>query len=320
MTSITRRSEVPLDVRDRMRGALLGLAVGDAVGTTVEFCAPGSFAPLTDMVGGGPFRLQPGQWTDDTSMALCLAHSLIACRDFDALDQMQRYCRWRDEGYLSSTGRCFDIGTTTSRALDAYSRSGNPVAGSTHSTAAGNGSLMRLAPIPMYFYQRADVLTMAAQSSRITHASPIAVDCCRYLAALIVGALDGRTKNELLAPHFTPIAGAWQDNPLDPVVAAIANGSYKEKSPPQIRGTGYVAETLEAALWAFHHSTTFRDGCLLAVNLGDDADTTAAIYGQLAGAYYGELGIPEEWRERLAHNAMLDQTAERLFELAFDQD
>lgn len=315
---IAPRPDVTFELRDRMRGALIGLAVGDAVGTTVEFRSPGSFAPVTDMVGGGPFRLEPGQWTDDTSMALCIAYSLVERREFDALDQVQRYCRWRDEGYLSSNGTCFDIGNTVRRALRTFEQSGNPVAGPTAEHTAGNGSLMRLAPIPMFFYARGDVLAMAAESSLTTHGAPVAVDCCRYLAALIVGAINGRDKHELLAPHFEPFPGCWEASPLHPVVAAIANGSYKTKSPPEIRGTGYAADALEAALWAFYHSTDFAHGCHLAVNLGDDADTTAAIYGQLAGAHYGERNIPDSWRERLAHKPMLDRTAELLFQLAFD--
>ena len=106
--------------RDKYRGALLGLAIGDALGTTVEFKPPGTFAPITDITGGGPFNLKPGEWTDDTSMALCLAESLLGRRGFDAKDQMDRYCRWQEEGYLSSNGRCFDIGNTVSGALAKY--------------------------------------------------------------------------------------------------------------------------------------------------------------------------------------------------------
>ncbi|HEY9659275.1 MAG TPA: ADP-ribosylglycohydrolase family protein, partial [Allocoleopsis sp.] len=132
---------------ERFRGCLLGLAAGDAVGTTVEFQRRGSFSPVTDMVGGGPFRLQPGQWTDDTSMALCLATSLVEVGAFDAIDQMNRYCNWYQNGYLSSTGDCFDIGNTVRQALHQYKTSGNPFSGSTHANSAGNGCLMRLAPI-----------------------------------------------------------------------------------------------------------------------------------------------------------------------------
>src|SRR5262245_61030343 len=126
---------------ERYLGCLLGLAAGDAVGTTLEFAPRGSFTPLTDLVGGGPFRLAAGQWTDDTSMALCLAHSLLHARGFDAVDQMNRYCNWYEHGYLSSTGECFDIGGTTSHALCTYRESGNPFSGSSDPRAAGNGSI-----------------------------------------------------------------------------------------------------------------------------------------------------------------------------------
>jgi len=315
---IAPRKDMRLEVRDRMRGALIGLAVGDAVGTTVEFKRPGSFPPVTDMLGGGPFGLAAGEWTDDTSMALCLAESLIEKRGFDARDQMERYVMWKRDGHLSSNGRCFDIGITVRQALDAFVKTGEPFSGSTDTNKAGNGSLMRLAPIPMFFSGRGvDVIAMAADSSRTTHATAVAVDACRYFAALIVGALHGAKKSELLSAHFSPIAGYWDTNALDPIIAAIANGSYKQKAPPAIKGTGYSADALEAALWAFHNSENFRDGCLLAVNLGDDADTTAAIYGQLAGAFYGESQIPAEWRSKLAKKPLLDRYAELLFQLSF---
>ncbi len=305
-------------LRDRMRGALIGLAVGDAVGTTVEFQKPGTFPPVTDMLGGGPFHLAAGQWTDDTSMALCLAESLIECREFDARDQMERYVRWSETGHLSSNGKCFDIGTTIGTALYAFKKTLEPFSGSTDPNTAANGSLMRLAPIPIFFFGRyVDVIELAADSSRTTHGTPVAVDACRYFAALIVGALQGVSKEELLSPHYSPNPGYWDTHPLNSVIAAIADGSYKKKSPPAIKGTGYAADALEAALWAFHNSDDFRTGCLLAVNLGNDADTTAAIYGQLAGAFYGESAIPSEWRAKLAKKPLLDRYAELLFQLAF---
>ncbi|MBY0488783.1 MAG: ADP-ribosylglycohydrolase family protein [Gemmatimonadaceae bacterium] len=316
---IRPRADVTLAQRDRVRGALIGLAVGDAVGTTVEFRSPGTFEPVTDMIGGGPFHLSPGQWTDDTSMALCLAHSLIERRTFDARDQMQRYVNWRDNGYLSSTDRCFDIGSTVSQSLRRFERDDDPFAGVTRGRTAGNGSLMRLAPIAMYYFDQYQVLQMAADSSRTTHGARVAIDCCRYLAGLIVGAIRGITKDLLLAPDFEPFPGCWDIEPLHPAVQMVVFGSYKRKKPPEIRGRGYAVDALEAALWAFYRSDNYREGCLLAVNLGDDADTTAAIYGQLAGAFYGERGIPAEWRSRLARKDLLDRTAEALFQLAFDR-
>ena len=306
-----------LTARDRFRGCLTGLAVGDALGTTLEFRAPGSFEPIDDMVGGGPFGLAPGEWTDDTSMALCLATSLIERGGFDPADHMQRYVRWWREGYLSSTGRCFDIGNTVSAALSRFERTGDPFAGATDPDTAGNGSLMRLAPVPMrYADDPAEAVRRSADSSRTTHAARAAVDACRYFAGLLVAALGGARKETLLSPGYSPLGGMWDGEPLTGEIARVAAGSFRDREPPDIRGTGYVVESLEAALWAFDRSEDFRSGALMAVNLGDDADTTGAIYGQIAGAHYGFEAIPAVWRERLAMAAEIASVADRLHRLS----
>ena len=223
--------------RDRFRGCLLGLAACDALGTTLEFKAPGTFEPIDDMVGGGPFHLRPGQWTDDTSMALCLAASLLECGGFDPLDQMQRYVRWWREGYMSSTGHTFDIGNTVSAALARFEATGEPYASTPDRGSAGNGSLMRLAPVPMYYAgDAAEAIDRAAQSSRTTHAAPQAVDACRYFSGLLVGALNGVDKQTLLAPGYCPIEGLWEREPLDETIAEIASGSFASREPPEDRG------------------------------------------------------------------------------------
>jgi ADP-ribosyl-[dinitrogen reductase] hydrolase len=317
-----RREAQQLLLRDRYRGALLGLAVGDALGTTLEFKAPGTFKPITDMIGGGPFGLQPGQWTDDTSMALCLAESLIEKRCFDPKDQMDRYCRWWKKGYLSSTGTCFDIGVTVRHSLESYLRTGKPFAGSTDPFTAGNGSLMRLAPVPLAF--RADfgsTIHNAAESSRTTHGATSTIDACRYFAGLLLGALAARSKEEILSPLFCPGPDRdyWQRHALCPAIAEIASGSFKQKEPPAIVGSGFVVRSLEAALWAFHHSDSFHEGALRAVNLGNDADTTGAIYGQLAGAFYGVHGIPQAWLEPLAMRKLINEMAGALYDLSTAQ-
>jgi ADP-ribosylglycohydrolase len=306
-------------LRDRYRGALLGLAVGDALGTPLEFRAPGTFKPITDMIGGGPFGLQPGQWTDDTAMALCLAESLIEKRGFDAKDQMDRYCRWWKEGYLSSTGTCFDIGVTIRKSLETYLRAGDPFAGSTDQFTAGNGSLMRLAPVPLAFRSNTGLaIHNAGKSSQTTHGAPQAVDACRYFAGLLLGALEGLSREEILSAFFCPGPDPdyWKRHALSPDISEIANGSFKQKNPPEIIGSGFVVRSLEAALWAFHHSDSFSEGALRAVNLGNDADTTGAIYGQLAGAYYGVKAIPKDWIERLAFRELISEKATALFDLS----
>lgn len=301
--------------RDRFRGCLLGLAACDALGTTLEFKPPGTFEPIDDMIGGGCHNLQPGQWTDDASMALCLAASLLECNGFDAKDQMQRYVRWMKEGYMSSTGRCFDIGITVRSALMEFLNTGEPYSGSTDTYSAGNGSLMRLAPVPMYYAGDASkAIEHCALSSRTTHATLEAVDACRYYAGLLVAALQGASKQTLLSPGYCPVEGAWERSPLAQSIADIAGGCFSRREPPDIKGTGYVVKSLEAALWAFNKSSDFREGALLAVNLGDDADTTGAIYGQLAGAYYGAEAIPASWRERLTMVDQITAFADSLYE------
>jgi ADP-ribosyl-[dinitrogen reductase] hydrolase len=290
----------------RFRGCLLGLAVGDAVGTTLEFRQRGTFEPLTDMVGGGPFALLPGQWTDDTSMALCLAASLVERGGFDADDQMRRYCLWAEDGYLSSTGVCFDIGSTVASALRRYRRDGAPYAGSADPNAAGNGCIMRLAPIPMFFFPDLDAAErFAGDSSRTTHGAEECIDACRLFARITCRALLGEPKDGVLLGDAEAFVAGER-------IAAIARGMYRSKAESDIRGSGYVVQSLEAALWAFSRTDSFADAILVAANLGDDADTTAAVCGQVAGAYYGEQGIPSRWLELLARRAEISQLADEL--------
>jgi ADP-ribosylglycohydrolase len=305
---------------DSYRGCLLGLAVGDAVGTTLEFRRPGSFTPIADMVGGGPFALEPGQWTDDTSMALCLAESLIESGRFDPQDQLGRYVDWYRNGHLASTGECFDIGNTIRGALTRFEQSGESYPGSTDPHSAGNGSIMRLAPVPMrYASDPVLAIERAADSSRTTHGAATAVDACRYLSGLVVGALGGASKREVLSDRYCPALGYWADHSLVPEIDEIAAGSFKLREPPEIVGSGYVVKSLEAALWALHRGRDFREGCLLAVNLGDDADTTAAVYGQLAGALWGASAIPDEWLDKLTLRDRIEAFADDLHSLASDR-
>jgi ADP-ribosyl-[dinitrogen reductase] hydrolase len=272
----------------RFQGCLAGLACGDAVGTTLEFSPPGSFEPIDDMPGGGPFDLKPGAWTDDTSMALCLASSLIHRQGFDAADQMNRYCNWKNYGYMSSTGSCFDIGMTVSSALERYIATGNPMAGSTDPRSSGNGSLMRLAPIPMFYYADLEqVERYSGLSSQTTHASEECIEACKLFGRMIAMALMGASKHQILAEHGFITAC--------PGIREIARGSYIKKQYTDLTGSGYVVASLESALWCFARHDNYRNTVLAAANLGNDADTTAAVAGQLAGAYYGLMGIPEKW-------------------------
>jgi ADP-ribosylglycohydrolase len=306
---------------NRFRGALIGCAIGDALGTTVEFKAPGSFPPLTDIVGGGPFNLKAGEWTDDTSMMYCLAHSLIRTKQCDLKDQMDLYCKWWQDGVFSATGKCFDIGNTVVSALKRYQQTGDPLSGDTSPMSAGNGSLMRIAPIPIrYFNSFENTIKYAALSSMTTHGAIEAVDACRYFSGLMWGALHGISKDELLDGLYTPIDEYWEQNPLcDSVLKLIKEEEYKNKKAKDIRASGYVMHTLEAVLWAFFHSDSFETGALLAVNLGEDADTTGAIYGQLAGAYYGERVIDFRWVRKIKESHCFYLKAEELKDIIISE-
>jgi len=295
-------------VRPRARGALLGLAVGDALGASVEFSPPGTFEPVTTMRGGGPFGLAPGAFTDDTSMALCLAESLIACGGHDAEDQLRRYVDWYRRGHNSSTGECFDIGGTTRLALERFEATGRTDVADPSELAAGNGSLMRLAPVALWASDAIEAAELGAASSATTHAAPQAIDACRMYAVLIHEAVRGAAHEQLFDQR------RWGDAGLHPAVAAIAAGSYTQRQPPQIRATGYVVDTLEAALWAISTTDSFADAVLRAVNLGEDSDTVGAVTGQLAGAIYGRLAIPPEWRETLVDGDRIDGLAISLAE------
>lgn len=299
-------------VNNRRRGALLGLAVGDALGAAVEFKSPGDFDPVTGYRSGGPHRLNPGEWTDDTSMALALADS-IAAVGWDINDQARRYVEWSESGKYSVNGRCFDIGITTSRSLSKFCQTKDAFSsGNTSESSSGNGSIMRLAPVAIRYYMMfpddlASLSRMVEESSLPTHASEQCLSACRYMALVLCGLIHGEDRGTVLAPEWEPLAKLKAIKPLHPLIQAIADGSFKKKQPPDIRGSGWAVQSLEAALWAFHDAASFEDAVLEAVNLGDDADTTGAVCGQFAGAYWGESGISESLRSGLARYDMVEK-------------
>jgi ADP-ribosyl-[dinitrogen reductase] hydrolase len=297
---------------NHLRGTLIALAVGDALGAAIEFSSPGSFTPVTAYRGGGPHGLKPGEWTDDTSMALALADS-IATVGWDLNDQADRYVQWWKTGKYSVNGQCFDIGITTRNALGNFVAKKNALtSGDRSDRASGNGSIMRLAPVPigharLYPDNIEELSRLAAESSIPTHASEQCVSACRYLATVLAALIHGEDRGEVLSPDWRPLRLLNETKPLHPLIQEVAQGSFQQKQPPAIEGSGWVVKSLEAALWAFHDADTFEEAVLKAVNLGDDADTTGAICGQLAGAYWGESGISESLRSGLARMDMLEK-------------
>ena len=298
-------------MNDRRRGALIGLAVGDALGAAVEFKSPGTFALVTGYRAGGPHALEAGEWTDDTSMALALADS-IATVGWDLNDQASRYVEWWKTGKYSVNWHCFDIGITTRGALSHFVSDKDALtSGDRSERASGNGSIMRLAPVPIHFahlYPDAvlELSRLAAESSMPTHASAQCVSACRYLATVLAALMHGEDRDEVLSADWKALRQLNDRQPLHPLILEVTQGSFRRTQPPTIQGSGWVVKSLEAALWAMHDADTFEDAVLKAVNLGDDADTSGAICGQLAGACWGESKIPESLRSGLARIDMLE--------------
>ncbi|HSJ29665.1 MAG TPA: ADP-ribosylglycohydrolase family protein [Acidimicrobiia bacterium] len=304
---------------DRALGCLLGLAVGDALGAAVEFLPPGSFRPVTGMRGGGAHGLAPGQWTDDTSMALALADSILEV-GWDLGDQARRYVQWWRTGRYSVTGECFDIGNTTAAALARFETDGDArVSGLEASTAAGNGSIMRLAPVAIATMSRypddvETVIDRCVESSLPTHRSPQATSACAVLGVMLSALLGGEDEELVLDPSWSVWEAVRARMALHPEVDEVISGSHSRRAPPDIVGSGYVVRSLEAALWALGAHSDFEGAVLAAVNLGDDADTTGAVCGQLAGARQGASAIPDEWLAGLAAGDSIAATARSLAE------
>lgn len=215
--------------------------------------------------------------------------------------------RWMLDGHLSSKGHCFDIGTTTIHALQRFMESGEPWAGSTDPMSAGNGSIMRLAPVVLFYHPDVQAVDdYAAGSSLTTHAADEAVATCRILAGWLSALLAGASKDEALAA-VEP--APW----MSPRLEEIVEGCWIESDAPEIVSSGYCVDTLEAAMWCFWHAQSFEDAILTAANLGDDADTVAAVAGQLAGAHWGARSIPSGWLDKLVMADLIRQMAERLW-------
>lgn len=294
---------------DRASGMLLGLAVGDALGASIEFSQRDTYEHIREMLGGGPFGLDPGVWTDDTSMALCLADSLIGARGLDNQDLMRRFVRWYRHGENSVTGECFDIGMATGAALARFERTGKFAGdGPEDPRGAGNGSLMRMAPVVIFAMpDTEEAACLADRQSRTTHGSLIAHDACRFFAEVLGEASLGKSKEDVLRDR------SWSGTAE---VREIAQGAWKTKVRDEISSSGYVIRTLEAALWSVWRTSSFEEALVLAVNLGEDADTVGAVTGQLAGALYGRDAIPERWLGKLAWRDQIEARAGCLMQAA----
>lgn len=293
--------------QDRALGALVGLSVGDALGAPVEFCRRDTFEPVTGMRAGGYFRLPAGAWTDDTAMALCLAESLLASPQLDPRDLLDRFCDWAASGANTSTGRCVGIGQNTLRVLGNYNRAGALQAPETRQRSDGNGALMRLAPVLVrHWRDPQSARRVAGAQSRITHYSDISAGACELTAAILAELISGKHWDE--ARRVPPDPG-WPD----PVRGIDPSATWSDRPCDSVSSSGFVIDTLEAALWAVDTTSGFAEALLRAVNLGDDADSIGAVTGQFAGARYGLSAIPEAWRRDLVDSQKIERLGRALF-------
>ena len=294
------------DTFDRAMGALLGLAIGDALGAPVEFQRRDTFEPVTDMRSGGYFKLPAGAWTDDTAMALCLAESLIADPHLDQKDLLDRFCLWASKGENTSTGVCVGIGQNTLRVLGNFHRTGTLNAPETRQKSDGNGAAMRLAPVAIrHWHDPVEACRIADLQSRTTHYSELSAAGCEYLAATLCALISGHEWAQAIRPTAN---ASWPDQ-----IKALDSEDWQQRERDSISSTGFVVHTLEAALWAVDTTSSFAAAILKAVNLGDDADSVGAVAGQLAGARYGLSAIPINWRDTLIHNQQIESLGRTLF-------
>jgi ADP-ribosyl-[dinitrogen reductase] hydrolase len=310
------KKESPAEIRSRMLGGLVGCVVGDAVGSPHKKRPRHTYVVHDDMERNLHYNLVPGCFTDDASMMLCLSSSLTE-KGFDPLDQMYRYSIWRISGYMSCDvlKGCLDIGATTKAAIGDYLRDINS-SGEANELYYGvkdsnaNGCITRLMPIPVFFYSNTrEACIHARLASQVTHASQDCLDAAMFLSYILVQLINGVEKDLVLEPD-----DLFVENITSTRVQDLAMGGYKKKSRRDIRTSSDVVDTLEAALWAFYNSASFEFGMHVLAGMGDDVDGCCAVFGQLAGTYYGYSGIPKRWLDSLQQVGTIAQICMGLIE------
>jgi len=309
----------PPSLRERVAGGIVGLVVGDALGLPAQFRGRDELRrnPIKGMVRSEYFGTPPGTWSDDSSLALATVDAIIR-EGLDLNAIAEAFVDWLERGEYTPFGEAFDIGSTVSSAILRLI-SGEPPT-SSGLWRASNGSLMRILPIPLYTHclPPEDVVEWAFKASAITHSHPLALLSCGYYSLLIKAVMEGRDKREALetaSKQLVSIIKSRHPNlikHLEPggELGRVITLEILNAEEGEVQSTGYVVHTLEASIWAFHRTNTFREALLLAVNLGDDADTVGAVCGGLAGTYYGIKAIPSEWVNSLRRREYVLSLAE----------
>jgi ADP-ribosyl-[dinitrogen reductase] hydrolase len=315
-------------MKSRIFGGLFGHAAGDALGVPAEFLDRGELKadPVTDMIGWGTHYQPPGTWSDDTSLTLCLAASLME-KGCDLTDQAERFVRWRREGYMTPHGEVFDIGNATSVAVDRIEKGIPPAeAGGRGERDNGNGGLMRILPAALYFaFLPEDRLAGQVRDIvSVTHGHWISTAACVLYILTARNLFWGFSREQALRYASAAAERLFRDGGSAYSGAAelfegILSGRFLSLPEDEIRSGGYVADTLSASLWCLFTTESYRECVLKAVSLGSDTDTTAAVAGGLAGIYYGYEGLPPEWAGILAEHDMIYSVMEQFAEACLDR-
>ncbi|MBQ5471090.1 MAG: ADP-ribosylglycohydrolase family protein [Treponema sp.] len=311
-------------MKEKINSTLYGAIVADALGVPVEFKDRPYLEknPVTDMTGYGTYNLPKGTWSDDSSMMLCLADSIGKLKTVDYEDIMKRFSEWLYAHHYTADGKTFDCGCTCSNAIYNYRSKGiaPTECGGKGERDNGNGSLMRIAPLPLYLVQKygadamdkEEALKVIHNVSRLTHGHAVSLLACDIYCSLMIEIMKGCSKEVLLKNALLKIDSYVENHPeYKPALKKyerLQQNDFKDIPEEQIKSSGYVVDTLEAALWCFLNTENYRDCVLKAVNLGSDTDTVACVAGSIAGLYYND--IPEEWIKTVRNKELIDKIIE----------
>jgi len=296
-----------MTMKERVEGCFIGLAVGDALGVPVEFSSRKSLKldPVTDLRGYGAWHQPPGTWSDDSSLAFCTAGSL--CNGYNLEDIGKLFIRWKQDGYWGAHHKIFDIGNTTRSAIDRLIRGEHAMySGELDIESNGNGSLMRIAPVSIFFYRSGneDLIERMRETSGITHRHFRSVFSCFIFSKIVQHIIAGEPRVDAYAKAMEETSEYLRTQNFNPdeldLFKRVLDRSLMNATEDSISSSGYVLHTLEASLWCFLNSDSYEQAVLKAVNLGGDTDTTACVAGALAGLYYGAGSIRENWKDGIA--------------------
>ncbi|MEI0564053.1 ADP-ribosylglycohydrolase family protein [Brachyspira pulli] len=312
-----------MSLENKLKSAILGLAVGDALGVPYEFISRDIIKnnPCKDMIGYGTHNKKAGTWSDDTSLTLCLLDNLNS-KNINYNDIMDSFALWYDKGHYTADGDTFDIGITTRDAIDNYKNGKNPIkCGLSDEYSNGNGSLMRILPIAFYIkkyfdgklFENSEAINIIYNVSSLTHSHKRSLIACVIYTAIVLNLINDMKIEEAINKALKDSFNYYKNEKEINNYKRIFDSDFKKLNDTKIQSSGYVVNTLEASIWILLNTSNYKDAVLKAVNLGDDTDTTAAVTGGLAGLYYCVDNIPSKWIDTLINKELIINICSKFF-------